>query len=212
MARTNPQTPLANLVNSRLSDLGISRVELMHRLGYANPARGLRRFDKFIATGRNPSHLLRALPNVLGLATTKVEAAADATRQQIVDAEEAAARERFRPHILALTQGVRCPFFIQAVAWNQKVMRLPNEIARLSSSRQVRQVAGIVRAHFREHQGRLGSWGSITGYHLQRTFDHAVLLNVDGTVREGFHRRPEPPAPEIQIRGKRVSVGAFMAI
>ena len=132
-----------------------------------------------------------------------MNAAAATTRQQIAEAGIVAAREHFRPHILSLT------FFIQAVAWHQKVMPLPNEIARLSSSRQVRQVAGIVQVHFREHQGRLGAWGTITGYRLHLTYDHAVVLSVDGTVREGFLRRPESPAPEVQIKEKRVPVGVF---
>jgi len=210
MARPQPETPLAKLVNARMSELGTSRAELARRMVFGNEAKGLRRFDSFLATGQDPSQLLMSLPQVLGLDGRLMEEAAIATRQQISDAEDAAARERFRPYILALTKWVRSPFFIQVVAWYQKVMPLPNEIARLSSSKQVREVAGLVRRHFREHQGRLGAWGTITGYRLQLTYDHAVLLNVDGTVREGFNRRPEPPAPEIRIGGKRIPVGLFV--
>ena len=201
---------MANLINARMAGLSITRTDLVKRMVFANLDKGLRRLNGYLDTGQEDSHLLQALPNVLCLNTAQVEAAAVATRQQIAEAENAAARESFRPHILALTKGVRFPFFIQAVAWHQKVMRLPNEIARLSPSKQVRQVAGIVRQHFREHQGSLGTWGLITGYRLQITFDHAVILNTDGTVREGFHRKPEPPAPELQIKGKRLPVGMLV--
>ena len=209
MARSQPKTPLADLISVRLSDLGISRTDLVERLVFANLAKGLRRLDSYISTGYNDSHLLYGLPNILGLAPAQIEAAAAVTRQQIAEAEEAAARDRFRPHTLALTKGVRFPFSIQAVAWHQKVMRLPPDIAHLSPSKQVRKVAGIVRRHFLEHQGRLGAWGTISGYRLQITYDHAVVLSVDGTVREGFNRRLEPPPPNLTVQGKRIPVGVF---
>ena len=67
---------LADLINARLSDLGISRTELTQRLGFANQSKGLRRFDEFMDTGRRSSHLLKALPDALGLDTAQVETTA----------------------------------------------------------------------------------------------------------------------------------------
>lgn len=211
MARINPQTPLSQLINTRMAELGINRVELMKRLGYANPAKGLRRFDEFMATGRFTTHLLKGLPDVLVLDTVDVEAAAAPTRQQIADAEETDARERFRPHIVVTTKGgVRVPFFIQAFAWGEKVLGLPADFDDMTSTQQVRKTGRIVRRHFHDNGGELGMvWGTIIGYRLQRTFDHAVLLNTDGTIREGFSRDPEPPTPELRIGGKRIPVGMF---
>ena len=213
MTRINPKTPLSDLINARLSELSISHTELVQRLGFANQSKGLRRFDQFMTTGRRPSHLLKTLPEVLGLDTAQVEAAAAATRQQIADADEAAARERFHSHIVVLTgrqDGKHIPAFVQAFMWGNKVMGLPNDFDGMTSSQQVRQAARVVRKHFRESGGELAAWGVITGYRLQLTYVHAVLLNVNGTLREGFNRDQEPPAPEIQIKGKRLPVGAFM--
>ena len=202
---------LADLIHNRMIDLGMSRADLTKRMGFANQSKGLRRLDDYLATGQCPSTLLKALPNVLGLNAAEVDAAAAATRQQIADTEEAAARERFRPHIVAITEGGRqMPLFVQAFAWGQKVLGLPDEFDRLSSAQQVRQASRIVRRHFRKKGGELGTWGTITGYRLRLTLDHAVVLNTDGTIREGFIRAPEPPAPEIRIKGTRVPVGAFV--
>lgn len=213
MARTYPQNPLARLINARLSTLGISRPDLMHRLGYANQVRGLRRFDDFLATGQITTHLLNGLPDVLGLDAAEVEAEAATRRQQIADAEEAIARERFHPHILVLTElppGIHFPAFAQMFTWGQKVVGLPEEFSRISSAQQVNQAARIVRRHFGENGGELCAvWGTITGYRLQCSFDPAVVLNTDGTMREGFNRDPKPPAPKIRIKGKRVPVGMF---
>ncbi len=209
----NPKTPLSDFVNSRLSALGIESIHLVERMGFVNQAKGLRRLDQYLATGQETSHLLKNLPDVLGLDTVQVQAAAAATRKQIADKEEAAARERFHPHIEVLAKredGVGMPFFIQAILWREKVLGLPDEFDGMTSALQVRQAARIVRRHFGENQGKLGTWGNISGYRLQRTFDHAVLLNTDGTVREGFNREPEPPAPVLRVGGKRVPVGMFL--
>ena len=151
MASTQPKTPLAKLISVRLSDLGISRVELVRRLGYANPSKGLRRLDGYLTTGQVTTHLLDGLPDLLGLETVDVEAAAAATRQQIADREDALARERFHPHILVLTQGgVRVPFFVQAFAWGEKLLGLPAEFDEMVPAQQVRQAAHVVRQHYRK--------------------------------------------------------------
>ena len=95
---------LADLIHNRMIDLGMSRADLTKRMGFANQSKGLRRLDAFLATSHDTSHLLQALPNVLGLDAANLDAAAAATRQQIVETEEAVARERFAPHILVLTR------------------------------------------------------------------------------------------------------------
>ena len=70
-------------------------------------------------------------------------------------------------------------------AYGQKTLGLPKEFARLSLTLQVKQAAQIVRRHFCETGGELTVWGTISGYRLQRTCDHAVGLNKEGTVRVG---------------------------
>ena len=105
--------------------------------------------------------------------------------------------------------GKRIPIFVQAWIWKDKVIGLPDEYSGLSSTQQVNQAARIVRRYFGETRGQLGIWGTITGYRLQRTYDHAVMLNTDGNVREGFNRDAEPQPPELRIGGKQLPVGLF---
>ena len=208
----NTKYPIGRIVAKRADELGINRVELVKLLGYANTDKGLRRFDKFIATGRITTHLLKGLPDVLGLDTVDVETASATTRQQIADREEATVRERFRPHILVLAKredGKHIPAFMQAWFWENRVIELPNDFDSWSSSKQVGQAARIVRRHFGENGGEQGIWGTITGYRLQLTFDHAVVLNTDGTIREGFNRDGELPPTMLTIKGKRIPVGLF---
>ena len=144
----NTKYPIGLLVAKRADELNISRVELMKRLGYANPSKGLRRFDDFLATGQQTTHLLNGLPDVLGLCAAEVHTAAKATRQQIADAEEAEARARFHAHVLVLAKredGKHIPAFMQAWFWGNKVMGLPDDFNSMSSAQQVRQAARIVR-------------------------------------------------------------------
>ena len=76
MTRFHPQTPLSDLINDRLSELRISRTDVVERMGFANQSKGLRRLDDYLATGQPTSHLLKALPQVLGLNAAEVDAAA----------------------------------------------------------------------------------------------------------------------------------------
>lgn len=203
----NTKYPIGRLVAKQGGELSIDRNELMKRLGYLNPTKGLRHFDLFLTTGKYTSHLQNNLPEVLGVPTAIVEEAVSTTRQQIEKAQESTAREKFSPHILVLTKGERLPFFIQAFIWGERLLDLPKTFHQLSLSQQVHQVAGIARRHFHGHRGKLEAWGIITGYRLQSTCDHAVILNTDGTILEGFNRDGETSKPELRVKGKRVSVG-----
>ena len=86
MPQIHYQTPLANLVNDRMVELGITRNDLVEQMVFANLDKGLRRLNAYLDTGQEDSHLLQALPNAPGLDAAQVEAAAVATRQQIADA------------------------------------------------------------------------------------------------------------------------------
>lgn len=210
MTRGTPKTPVAMLIIPRMAALGIGRTEIVKHLGWSNQTKGLRHFDVLLATGKLNSHLLKGLPGVLGLNAGDVEDAAAASRQQIEEAEESQARKRFHPHIVILTKSkVRMPFFVQAFAWNEKVLALSEDFDLLSLSRQVSQASRIVLRNFRKNRGDLGTWGSITGYRLQRAFDHAVVLNTDGTIREGFNRDPESPPPELGVKGSALPPQLF---
>jgi len=67
---------LTDLIHNRMIDLGMSRADLTKRMGFANQSKGLRRLDDYLATGQPTSHLLKALPQVLGLNAAEVDAAA----------------------------------------------------------------------------------------------------------------------------------------
>jgi len=212
MAHTQPHTPLSKLINARLSELSISRTELMKRLGYANPASGLRRFDEFIATGQVTTHLLKGLPDVLGLDAANLDAAAAATRQQIADAEEAATRERFRPHILVLTarqDGKHIPAFMQAWFWGIKVLGLQDGFDSWASSKQVGQAAHIVRQHYRETGGGIGHLGDdhrlSPATHLRTCRDLEHRWHGSGRLPP----RPGTPAPHADYQGEAGSGGDF---
>ena len=65
--------PLRSLVNDELSKHGISRVELVRRLGYRNENKGLRRFDDLLENLWGNEDLIFRIQDVLGIAADLME-------------------------------------------------------------------------------------------------------------------------------------------
>jgi len=100
--------PIHELIENRCSELGISRSQLALRCSFKNISKGLRRIDSVCAGdlySQTSKNVLDALPDVLGLEKTAVEAALHDTANIIAEAERKAAAEReaawrgsFLPH------------------------------------------------------------------------------------------------------------------
>ncbi|MFD0935425.1 hypothetical protein ACFQ12_09545 [Methylobacterium trifolii] len=115
------QTPLSDLIQNRMRELGLSEEAMGRRLGYANPAKAAGRVyalcngQPFSAKSR---FALRRLPEALGLPVDVVVHAVAATERLFADrkreaeerrrltqeAEDAAWRKTFRPHAVIQTK------------------------------------------------------------------------------------------------------------
>ena len=83
MAYIQSKTPLANLVNARMTELGINRTDLVERMVFANQAKGLRRLNSYLDTGQVTTHVLKGLPDVLGLNAANLDAALEDYAEEI---------------------------------------------------------------------------------------------------------------------------------
>lgn len=104
--------PIASLIEQRTSVLGLTRAELVQRLGYRNISKGLRSLE-CVCNGdlnRYPD-LLRALPGALEISRQETDDAVRdtlATLQAVYDEEmkiaDASYRLTFRPHAVILAR------------------------------------------------------------------------------------------------------------
>ena len=115
---------VAALIRSRMAELGLSRGELVKRLGYKYLPKGIRRIDALCEGDiKGTKQCLDVLPQALETSAETVKLALDQTVREIELAEKQEAeardkiwRENFRPHAIILTErSVPSPIFVAAM-------------------------------------------------------------------------------------------------
>jgi hypothetical protein len=179
------------LVNETMATKGLRKAQIVSLLGFKNIAKGIRRFDAFVADGVDSPGMLDRLPSALGVPAATVHAAYEQMLDQMrteAETQRTANLERlraeFRPHVRVRTERT-CPSPIFVVAmtggpdhWLR--ISLPEEVTALPEHDQIAQAAEIIRQHHAEHKGWAGPFGSITGYHYRSEFEKAVEFSVTG--------------------------------
>jgi hypothetical protein len=187
--------PIGRFILARSRVLGISRTELVHRLGYQNIGSGHRALTEMLLTGAVTSHIAKHLANALDLDDALAEAVIDATTRQKRD--EASRRRvesaraycnSFRPHLQVQTQrGVPSPIFVAALLTvaRLRIIALPDEALIANEEAREGVIKTIVIDHWRENGGRVPAFGEITGYVLvlvagYGVFDFGLPFSVNG--------------------------------
>src|SRR4051794_35916980 len=94
-----------------MSEGGVSRGELAARMGYRNTSKAHRHLDRLMQGGATPPEFETRLVAALNIDTDQYGAAVEATRElereearQRQEAEIAAARAAFRPHLRVIPE------------------------------------------------------------------------------------------------------------
>jgi hypothetical protein len=116
-----PRNPLADLIQTRMSELGLDEEALGFRLGYKNPVKATGRIHALCyghLSSRKSRYALNRLPEALELAPEVVEQALAATKDLLAEGRKREAEERrvyfeareaewrasFRPHAVIQTE------------------------------------------------------------------------------------------------------------
>ncbi len=210
--------PLGRLIALALGQKGMTRLEVVRALGYANHNRGLRRLDQHITTPDLDHHFLAKVRQVLGVETDVWQDAINETLMQVRNEAKERRCQTFRPHVFLITQrsGPRMgqiTISIFAGVWDRRIISLPEDIGSWPLKRQLVHIGQKVREHY--HQGdRLLTrfFGEITGYFYQAELDHGFRVTIHGEVigkRMPGLKRAEPT---LKISGKEMKVGQIEAI
>jgi hypothetical protein len=166
--------PIGRLVFDRAKSLGLSRTELVQRLGYANLNTGHRALTELLMTGA-PSPIIAGklgetleieqdLVDAIMLATLRQKS--DEARVQMLDREEAYMRS-FRPHLRSETaRTIPEPIFIAALLTTARlrVVPTPEDIWSASPDERDRTLKRAIREHFRDQRGSVPAFGRIVAY------------------------------------------------
>lgn len=176
----------------------IDHADLLRLMGYRKPC--YRQHQRLQAVLRDPmlglrnSHFdfkhisrsfVQALGATLGMDAERVEQGLRLIREQI-DREDS----RYVPTIFVDTGFRRStqPIFALGVCEHQRHLRLDKATFEVyhnaTVAEQVRMIGEFVKAHYREHRGRLGIWGAIQYYLYYFEPTKVLVMRPDGTVKE----------------------------
>jgi hypothetical protein len=166
--------PIGRFILDRVRALGLSRSELLRRLGYRKIGNGHKALAELLTTGTVPPQIAKHLADALQVDAALVAAVMAATAQQQRDeasrralSREDAYRTAFQPHLRCETErDVPEPLFVAALLTSARLRLVPvyPEIWQVSAGERERQLKAAIQAHYREHRGHVPSFGAIVGY------------------------------------------------
>jgi len=176
---------ITDLIERQMETLGITRNELLLRMGYKKLSKGLERLDDCLRHGRCYNQLFRLqLTKALAVPEDEVNEAFRQTEEQLALMREAKERESFRPYIYVQSSEHR-PSFITGAAlmgMRMKYLPVPDAITKLLLEAQLPRIQKMIRAHQKETRGECLLFGKITGYVYRWTFEESVSFATDGAV------------------------------
>jgi hypothetical protein len=201
---------IATLIQSRMTELGLSPGEFAKRLGYKNIAKGVRRIDALCKGDlEGTKQFLDMLPQALETSAETVKRALDQTVREIELAEKQEAeardkiwRETFRPHAIILTERtVPSPIFVAAMIGVEKLLRIDLD-ATLGPVSFVRQVLNYLPE-------RVPAFGNTIGFVINYPSDKAVRFDLDGQPISILDKAVRPGTAVLRLGGRPITAEAL---
>jgi hypothetical protein len=168
--------PIGRFLLERTRALGLSRRELVSRLGYRQIGKGHEALTAALMTGTVPPQIRKHLAVALEVDDTLVDAVVAATTRQQQDearalilASEAAYRAAFKPHLRTeTTRTIPEPIFIAALLGTARLrhVEVSSEVWNASADDRDRLVKRAIQDHYGERDGYVPAFGSIVSYTL----------------------------------------------
>ena len=166
--------PIGRFILDRARALGMSRSQLVRRLGYHRIGNGHRALAELLTTGKVPPLLAQHLAAALQVNEALFAAVIAATARQQQDeacqrilAAETAYRIAFQPQLRCETEReIPEPHFIAELRTSARLrlVRVSPETWRASTNERDRHLKRAIQEHHREHGGHVPSFGAIVGY------------------------------------------------
>jgi hypothetical protein len=197
--------PIGRFILDRARALGISRSDLVRRLGYRDVSGGYEALSTALLTGMIGPLIENHLAGALKADETLVRAVIAATREQKRDEASRTRNDReraylasFRQHLQVQTERiVPSPIFVAALLTvaRLRLLRLPDEAITADDDARDRIIKTIIIDHWRESGGCVPAFGGITGYVLVLIagyggFDLGLPFSVTGN-RSGAMQKIE---------------------
>jgi hypothetical protein len=189
----------------RMTELGLSRGELVKRLGYKNIAKGIRRIDVLCEGDlEGTKQFLDVLPQALETSAETVKRAIDQTVREIELAEKQEAeardklwRENFRPHAIILTERtVPSPIFVAAIVGVETLLRIDLDPTQGPVS--------FVRQTLDRLPQRVPAFGKPIGFVINYSPDKAVRFDSNGQPIAMLDKAVRPGTAILRLGGRPI--------
>ena len=196
---------IATLIQSRMTELGLSRGEFAKRLGYKNIAQGIRRIDALCGGDiGGTKQFLDVLPQALETSAETVKHALDQTVRELELAakEQAEARdniwpETFRPHAIILTEHtVPSPIFVAAMVGVERLLRIDIDATQGPVS--------FLRQMLDRLPERVPAFGKTVGFVINYSADQAVRFDPNGQPIAILDEAVRPGTAVLRLGGRPI--------
>ena len=189
---------IARLIRRRFQDLGITRGELVRRMGYANIAKGCRRIDQICGGRVEFAENLRVeLAEGLEVEVKVIDESIEVTRAELFAAEDKAYRASFKPHAVILTeQSVpsQITFYAMTGGARHRIIAFKDGSTPESYEKQAREALPRVVPFL----------GKPTGYVINYSPEFALRFNKDGRLVARLNRAFRVGQSNVAIGGKEI--------
>ncbi len=180
-------------------------------LGYRNSAKGIRRIEKFLAGVDKGEDLLCRIAVALHLEPNimirKVVEELERDCKQEIAARIAKARAEFQPHLFVETERtIPSPIFAAIVSGAPSMRFVPVRSENMSHE----EIGEIIRRHYESSKGVIITFGKITGYRYQQTYDNGMKFDTDGRFIGPFEAAAKSiPPMMLSYKGREIPPGVF---
>lgn len=197
---------LQTLIESRCRDLALTAPDLIHRAGYRNTAKGLRRLEALrncdLASSRG---LIAKLPEALDLPPDSIADAVEETHREIHEREEQAWRAAFKPHAIIITEReIPTQIVIALLVGAPRHLRIDFDLSK-DRSTFISQTLRELELRLQRFNGLIPFFGAAIGVIVNFAPERAVRYDIDGNAVEilkGAYRTDEA---YVQIGRRRLS-------
>jgi hypothetical protein len=185
----NTALPLGLLIESRMSELNLSRASFVTRLGYKNIAKGIRRLEALCRGDiEGTKQLLERLPQALVISAEAVELAVEKSLREIASAQrqerelrEETWRASFRPHaVIATERTIPSPIFVAALIGVEKLLRIDFDLTQGPET--------FVRQALNKLPEAVISFGKVRGFVVNYSTGEATKFDRAGEPIETMDR------------------------
>ncbi|MEH6727652.1 MAG: hypothetical protein V7703_15965 [Hyphomicrobiales bacterium] len=193
---------ISKIIRDRLDVLGLSRRQLVQRLGYSNINKGFRRLEAILDGDRRTARNFAVkLSSALEVDIAEIETAITADCNAALAEHDRQYRENFQPYAVILTE--------RSIPSPTSMNSQPAEIFRRSL--RIDFIEGSPPITFVDQSRRnlpkgTTPYGEVTGFAVNYTPDHAVIFDCEGNLLETLNEAVLVGRASLSVSGRTFSL------